>query len=153
MKNYFSDNQKCDGIWDCPDGEDEIGCGKCKETEVACPGRLFYEDTKCLPMSYVCDGVKGKLADPLPLKTRKPRLILNSNLIPPIDCNCPDHEKCSLGNGWEERKCSTCKPGGFLCQVSSMCIPERLRCNLEADCPDGEDERNCPSKYYVIDVT
>jgi len=115
----YSDNQKCDGIWDCPDGEDEIGCGKCKkEIEVACPGRLFYEDTKCLPISYVCDGVK--------------------------DCNCPDHEKCSLGNGWEERKCSTCKPGGFLCQASSMCIPERLRCNLEADCPDGEDERNCP---------
>ena len=29
-----------------------------------------------------------------------------------------------------------------------MCIPERLRCNLEADCPDGEDERNCPSEYF-----
>lgn len=114
----YSDNQKCDGIWDCPNGEDEVGCGKCKETEIACPGRLFYEDSKCLPMSYVCDGVK--------------------------DCNCPDHEKCSLDNGWEERQCSTCKPGGFLCKVSNMCIPERLRCNLEADCPDGEDERNCP---------
>ena len=104
-------------------------------------------------MSYVCDGVKGNCR---PLKIFSPLnalKVLDSNCIPPIDCNCPDHEKCSLGNGWEERKCSTCKPGGFLCQVSSMCIPERLRCNLEADCPDGEDERNCPSKYYVIDIT
>lgn len=114
----YSNKEKCNDFWDCPDGEDEIGCSDCKQEEVQCPGELFSEKSKCIPKSYVCDGVK--------------------------DCNCPENKKCSNRDGFEESQCSTCQPGGFLCRKSSICIEERLRCNLEADCPDGEDERNCP---------
>ena len=43
----------CDGILDCPDGEDEHGC-----TGYYCPGRLMCKGLQiCVDRKYICDGV------------------------------------------------------------------------------------------------
>ncbi|KAJ8870494.1 hypothetical protein PR048_029517 [Dryococelus australis] len=57
-------------------------------------------------------------------------------------CACPsgmllDH------NG---RTCSTpvhCQQTEIKCQKDNLCIPLKLRCNRQKDCPSGEDEENC----------
>ena len=43
----------CDGILDCPDGEDEHDC-----TDYHCPGRLMCRGLQiCVDSKYICDGV------------------------------------------------------------------------------------------------
>ena len=44
---------KCDGIVDCPDGDDEELCDN-----MACPGHLRCSNTTfCVPPQELCDGV------------------------------------------------------------------------------------------------
>ncbi|XP_063218375.1 vitellogenin receptor isoform X2 [Bacillus rossius redtenbacheri] len=57
-------------------------------------------------------------------------------------CACPsgmllDHDG---------RTCSTpvhCQKTEIKCQQDNLCIPLKLRCNRQKDCPSGEDEENC----------
>jgi len=55
------DEQFCDGVFDCQDGQDEEDCcSNCGEAGFSCPADEFKCecDCKCYPMSIVCDGVK-----------------------------------------------------------------------------------------------
>ncbi|OXA53017.1 Serine protease nudel [Folsomia candida] len=47
----------CDGLEDCPNGEDELGCGLgCKEDEMSCStGRTLA--SHCIKISQRCDGI------------------------------------------------------------------------------------------------
>ena len=36
-----------------------------------------------------------------------------------------------------------CPGGTFLCQNTTMCLPQRNWCNQEVQCPYGDDEANC----------
>jgi hypothetical protein len=41
-------------------------------------------------------------------------------------------------------KNETCADHEFKCAKTGRCIPANLKCDNENDCPDGEDEENCP---------
>ena len=43
----------CDGIYDCPAGDDEVQCG---DTGVSCPGLLRCQAGGCVTQKEVCDG-------------------------------------------------------------------------------------------------
>ncbi|XP_022111043.1 uncharacterized protein LOC110990376 [Acanthaster planci] len=42
---------RCDGRIDCPEHEDEVGCGACGEGEFSCP-----VGGECLPLNSICNG-------------------------------------------------------------------------------------------------
>nr|CAB3263496.1 low-density lipoprotein receptor-related protein 2-like [Phallusia mammillata] len=48
---------QCDGIKQCPDGQDEVGCNECNQTtSFTC---AHHADSKpCISSSQVCDGTK-----------------------------------------------------------------------------------------------
>ena len=49
--NCFSKNQTCNDIWDCQNGADEKGCGKCQSDQFKCRNNIF-----CYRMEDRCDG-------------------------------------------------------------------------------------------------
>lgn len=40
--------------------------------------------------------------------------------------------------------------GTFLCQNTSICLPQKNWCNQEIQCPYGDDEQNCCRFIYVF---
>lgn len=46
-----------------------------------------------------------------------------------------------------------CPSDGFLCNDNSTCIDRKFLCDLDNDCPNGddEDELNCPMKFSTTD--
>lgn len=116
---------KCDGVSDCVDNSDEIGCSntekpttskpsikphvKCKANEFSCGGF-----DQCIPSSWTCDGNK--------------------------DCS----------DGSDEANCknvtSECPPGHLKCHFSNSCYQSSKACDGHFDCPDHSDERDCANK-------
>jgi hypothetical protein len=37
----------------------------------------------------------------------------------------------------------SCKSFAFHCPSSKSCVSSSARCNVDIDCPNGEDEQNC----------
>lgn len=52
--SYLDPDQICDGVTDCGNGEDELGCNKCSTTQFAC----IESGYTCISNKQVCDGTK-----------------------------------------------------------------------------------------------
>ncbi|KAJ8960391.1 hypothetical protein NQ314_006081 [Rhamnusium bicolor] len=113
----------CDGMFDCPGGEDENNCDdykNCTTTQFKCK-----MDGSCISLSVVCDGV--------------------------FDCpDGTDELSCmhNLPNGPATPSCSI---GLFPCDGGS-CYPLSVLCDGKIDCRDGYDETNCTKKSRVYQV-
>jgi len=119
---------KCDGVTDCDDGYDEVGCppvsthpqqttpsqntGQCRPDQFRC------KDDECVAGLYVCDGV--------------------------ADCsNAADEAQCS----------NQCKAGQFYCyNGGGQCLDASLLCNGKVDCMNFMTDESlcqpaCPPNY------
>lgn len=115
---------KCDGVKDCSDNSDELGCGQDTTTKTTikptppsikdkCKSTHFHCDSgECIAKRFLCDGTP----------------------------DCP--------NGEDERGCPTdarkrCSPGKFRCVSDGTCLPVEKFCDGVQHCADGSDERHC----------
>lgn len=111
----------CNGLQNCPSGEDEMNCndikppkkysGDCTHVEFKC-----QRDQICIPLSKKCNG----------------------------------HRDCSDGAD-EQEPCplSAAICTGFLCNSKQCLRDKKLKCDGKFDCTDGSDENNC-SKYISL---
>ncbi|CAF3447637.1 unnamed protein product [Rotaria sp. Silwood1] len=110
----YSPKQRCDGIWDCISGDDELGCSQAScPTTFACndPVRVPSDQPRCYPWFERCNG--------------------NAFCV-----NRIDEKNCT--NWW----CNS-NNGTFLCR-NLNCIYETWVCDGTNDCGDNSDEINCP---------
>ncbi|XP_054720927.1 basement membrane-specific heparan sulfate proteoglycan core protein-like [Uloborus diversus] len=139
--------KRCDGVKDCQDGSDELGC---RITECP-PGEFTCDGSRCVSERRRCDG-RADCAD----GTDENECEGTSD--------CPvGHFKCDGSRCVDERRrcdnrpdCSDrsdetgcpgtqCPAGHFQCD-GSRCVDERRRCDGRPDCSDRTDETNCPER-------
>merc|ERR1712212_874826 len=99
------DEDVCNGIYNCVEGDDEENCGGVTESIGECfPGYYQCETGVCIPGNLVCNG----------------------------DMNCQtgdDEANCSDKSKQE----GDCFPGFYQCDTG-VCIPEYLVCKGEMNC-------------------
>lgn len=104
----------CDGERDCPDGEDELGCGPTPSPPPCDPFYFRCRDGSCIPLLWRCDGER--------------------------DCRDGDDEEPELCG--TPRPPRACPPLQFPCG-SGECVHGRWRCDGTPDCRDSSDEEGC----------
>ncbi|KAL5264130.1 hypothetical protein ACHWQZ_G005271 [Mnemiopsis leidyi] len=104
---------RCDGIQDCTDGTDEVGCDvyTCNSLlQFSC-----YHGNQCVPIGRVCDNIP--------------------------DCqDKSDEMRCTGTNSTGTTLCSDTE---FQCTSTSTCVPAVYKCDGTPDCLLGEDEEGC----------
>lgn len=144
---------KCDGIDQCPNGEDERKCPSnsifdplSKGLGSECPSKTLFKCAphSCIPRKWVCDGRKDcdNGADEKRSKCRKRKTKAKMTTIPTVaPTKAPKRKK---------RRCSKRK---FLCPKENVCIRKKFVCDGLKDCDDGADEAKCATTVRTTIMT
>ncbi|XP_066278989.1 sortilin-related receptor-like [Branchiostoma lanceolatum] len=148
-------HERCDDRQDCDDGSDEEGCEICNaEDSFSCGnGQCVYESQRCDDTEDCSNGMDeiGCGSDPASY-ARRPS-------CESPDFQCTSSDKCIpasfVCDGWDdcggdiedEANChhiGQCGRYRFKCESTGGCPLDSKRCNQQKDCPNGEDEKDCP---------
>ncbi|VDP10709.1 unnamed protein product [Soboliphyme baturini] len=159
-KMCFRGDKLCDGVKDCDSALDEsnLYCkSECQEgLEYKCKGT-----GRCIPFSWVCDGDPHCPEEDDELQCSSAASCSNNAHWCAADKRCiPEWAWCdgvnNCSDGSDEAECSCLECSGksvALCTAPrGTCILRSKLCNGEADCPNEEDERNCPGWCEAADV-
>ncbi|XP_061934444.1 basement membrane-specific heparan sulfate proteoglycan core protein isoform X29 [Apis cerana] len=139
---YICSVQKCDGVKDCDDGDDEVGC-----PHPGCsPGEFACDVSRCILASHRCNFIKEcddgsdehdcsyPACTASQFKCRNEQCVDSSARCNGVN-DCFDHS--------DELNClTTCSGDQFRC-LDGTCISIDKRCNQNIDCRNGEDEKQC----------
>ncbi|XP_076230674.1 terribly reduced optic lobes isoform X32 [Nomia melanderi] len=142
--------RKCDNIFDCLDGSDELGCGVCTPAEWKCASG------ECLPEIERCDGViqcaDGSDEDRCVNECPAGMFRCNDGLCIDSKKRCDGRPHCrdrsdeidcaSPGSGLDTPTFD-CPDGELPCK-NGICINKNFFCDQRPDCLDGSDESDCP---------
>ena len=113
----------CNGVWNCPNGADEIGCVSdsllsCPSEHHPCVSPNTYQ-LMCLPIAKTHDGN--------------------------VDCLGATDEPQLCNYNYQYKYLTNIDRPSFYCtnQSSGLCILNRLLCNGHNDCEHGDDEQFC----------
>ncbi|XP_061934454.1 basement membrane-specific heparan sulfate proteoglycan core protein isoform X38 [Apis cerana] len=137
---YICSVQKCDGVKDCDDGDDEVGC-----PHPGCsPGEFACDVSRCILASHRCNFIKEcddgsdehdcsyPACTASQFKCRNEQCVDSSARCNGVN-DCFDHSdelNCPCGKDQFE-----CTPG--------VCISNSKQCDGVMDCNNGKDEENC----------
>ncbi|XP_049834004.1 vitellogenin receptor-like [Schistocerca gregaria] len=134
---------RCNGVPDCPGGDDERNCDQCRDYEFRC------DNGQCISFEMKCDGKKQ-------CKDGSDEIFCERTACSPDEFECRNgecidrHMRCDVRSDCEdssdEENCAavTCQEKEYRCEVGT-CIPASWECDSEVNCPDGSDEHDqCP---------
>nr|XP_006819435.1 PREDICTED: low-density lipoprotein receptor-related protein 2-like [Saccoglossus kowalevskii] len=126
---------RCDGVNNCNDDSDEVGCQACLSTQFQC------SNGHCIPSGFRCNGInncnddsdevgcQGCTMDQFKCQ-REACIDLYRMCDGSTDCNHP----------YDEAYCNGCGEGNFQCMDGLYCVPDVFVCDRGIDCRDGSDE-------------
>ncbi|TPP57800.1 Low-density lipoprotein receptor [Fasciola gigantica] len=140
----------CDGIRQCPDGSDELGCDlTCHAPNIAC-----RSSGECIDPAKRCDG-REDCRDGFDEKGCPPRCPSPKHECRSGECISPGQVcdgRRDCADGSDEFNCpSTCFPPNIQCP-SGECISSEQRCDGRRDCQDGFDEQGCRVPCYPPNI-
>ncbi|BFG00372.1 basement membrane-specific heparan sulfate proteoglycan core protein [Drosophila madeirensis] len=168
--NTICDEMRCDGVFNCQNGEDEEDCYPQTNGDTSpglvCTEDQFRCDSTCLPLSYRCNGhiecrdetdeagcpqppissgEEGNRGSEAPTD-REPEEDLDSDNRESIPESEPEHESDPYPESTPEPDTGRNEVWSPECQPneyrcrSGHCIDAGKRCDYRVDCPDGDDE-------------
>ncbi|XP_032691228.1 vitellogenin receptor-like isoform X2 [Odontomachus brunneus] len=134
--------QWCNGIKECPNGEDEpIDCaeaGHCGKDKFMCKnGQCINKADRC-NSNYDCSDKSDEDACKK-ISCQKDEFQCHEGSCISSSLVCNGQFDCSDTS--DELNCGTreCSSNEFMCEMRK-CIPESWKCDGQIDCPDGSDE-------------
>lgn len=152
--------QRCDGVRDCPNGEDESGIcdelrwSKCEhEDQFRCKSGECIIKTKRCNSYYDCtDRSDEEDCDKKECNSNEFQCHEGECISKYLVCN-KQNDCADLS---DEMNCDkhTCGANSFMCEIGT-CIPITWKCDGEADCSDNSDESDaclrtaCPTEMFT----
>ncbi|NP_001291525.1 vitellogenin receptor precursor [Solenopsis invicta] len=144
-------NQLCDGIENCPNGEDETSeCrikGRCKENQFMCKnGDCIRLKDRCNSRYDCTDQSDEQNCEKPKCKSDEFQCKFTETCIPKTKM-CDSNPDCDDLSDEEDCRKVECTSNEFKCN-NGKCIPNTFVCDNDNDCEDGEDEaaEKCYSK-------
>ncbi|GMR41891.1 hypothetical protein PMAYCL1PPCAC_12086, partial [Pristionchus mayeri] len=136
----------CDGLRDCANGQDEARCSYLHECS---PNQLMCRNGECISSIYRCDGELDCL-DGSDEKgcTEMDEIMEKANSARPTP---PSSPFLSTSAPRRHAAPSQCGAHEYQCR-NGACIDEEAKCDGTWDCPNGDDETECPKMSANTDV-
>ncbi|XP_046386301.1 vitellogenin receptor-like [Ischnura elegans] len=142
-KKCIPEQWRCDGKFDCEDGQDETKCRRtCSSSEFTCENGECVPETAHCDHHFDCDDNSDEHNCYKELCDEETQFQCLSGECISSRWKCDSVKDCIDGSDEEVCERVTCSPErDFQCS-SGTCIPSSWECDGEIDCADGSDEHD-----------